>query len=105
MIQLKNGGVNPKKDINKLKWVDKYKNKSYYVLTSTKYFKKCAGTTKEMVLMTKTTETLLQSANKQEAKVVLDFLEELSQEERQAFMLFVQGARFAKSFEKEKAPA
>ena len=54
--------------------------------------------------MTKSTETLLQSANKQEAKVVLDFLEELNQEERQAFMLFVQGVRFAKSFENEKAP-
>lgn len=55
--------------------------------------------------MTKSTETLLKSSNKQEAKVVLDFLEELNQEEMQAFMLFVQGVRFAKSFENEKAPA
>lgn len=43
------------------------------------------------------TETLLKTENQQSAEKVLEFLNELNPEEKQKFMSFIQGVRFAKS--------
>lgn len=41
-------------------------------------------------------ETLLDKNNQQEAEAVMEFLEELDQNEKKEFLVFMQGIRFAK---------
>lgn len=44
----------------------------------------------------KATETMLATANQQEATEVMEFLGELAPNEKKDFLVFVQGIRFAK---------
>lgn len=46
------------------------------------------------------TETLLKSENKTEAAEVMDFLDELSVDEKKEMLIFMQGVRFAKGFDR-----
>lgn len=44
----------------------------------------------------KATETLMKTENRTEAEAVLEMLEEMDQNERKDFLVFMQGIRFAK---------
>lgn len=49
------------------------------------------------MLKEKTIEVRVKTSNRNEAEEVLDFIEELDSSEQKEFMLFLQGARFAKT--------
>ena len=53
--------------------------------------------------MVNNTETLLRRENQQEATEVMEFLCELSQDEKKDFLVFMQGIKFAKGMAAEKA--
>lgn len=54
--------------------------------------------------MAKQTETLLRSENKPEASEFMNFLDELSVDEKKEMLVFIQGIRFAKEFNRGKVP-
>lgn len=49
------------------------------------------------------TETLLKTENQQEAAEVMEFLGELTPEEKKDFLVFMQGIRFAKGMAAQAA--
>lgn len=49
------------------------------------------------------TETLLSVEQQQETKEILDFMQELTPEERKEMVAFAQGARFARNRQAESA--
>lgn len=54
--------------------------------------------------MAKQTETLLKSESKTEAAEVMSFLDELSVDEKKEMLIFMQGVRFAKGFDRTAIP-
>lgn len=50
------------------------------------------------------TEILLKSESKPEAAEVMDFLAELSADEKREMLVFMQGVRFAKGLDRGKIP-
>lgn len=48
-------------------------------------------------------EILLKTENKPEAAAVLQFLDEMTPDEQKEFLIFMQGARFARGLERKKA--
>ena len=54
--------------------------------------------------MTNTIKTMLPAENKQEATEVMEFLDELTPEEKKNFLMFIQGVKFKKDMKQKSEP-